>query len=253
LPIFNISPIPQQFGLPFFSVWAYHRHAWRKLAVPTRNPFAPLLGALLVCLAGCAATFDGEERWRIFNDEGVKLFSRREYRQALENFDYALTLHSQDSILIFNIAQCYDRLGDATRAEQYYASCLQHDPKHADAQLALIEIRFRAGKTADANKMIQDWLKEDPTSADPIVADAWRLRREKNMPLAQARLEDALAVDMNNRRALTEMAILWESQGMPDRAYVLYERILERDPKQDAIRDRLEQLKAKGVKRPLPV
>ena len=66
--------------------------------------------------------------------------------------------------------------------------------------------------------MIQDWLKEDPTSADPIVADAWRLRREKNIPLAQARLEEALAVDMNNRPALTEMAILWESQGIPERA-----------------------------------
>jgi Tfp pilus assembly protein PilF len=100
--------------------------------------------------------------------------------------------------------------------------------------------------------MIQDWLKEDPTSADPIVADAWRLRREKNLPLAQARLEEALAVDMNNRHALTEMAILLEMQGMHDRAYVLYERILERDPTQEAIRARLDDLKAKGVKRPLP-
>ena len=108
-------------------------------------------------------------------------------------------------------------------------------------------------KTAEANQMIQDWLKEDPTSADPIVADAWRLRREKNLPMAQARLEEALARDMNNRRALTEMAILWERQGNPERAYVLYERILERDPKQEAIRERLEELKAKGVKRPLPV
>jgi len=221
--------------------------------VPTRNPFASLVGALLVCLAGCTATFDGEERWRIFNDEGVKLFSRREYREALDNFDYALVLHSQDPILMFNIAQCYDRLGDVTRAEQYYAGCLQHDPKHADARLALLELRFRAGKMDEANRMIQDWLKEDPTSADPIVADAWRLRRAKNIPLAQARLEEALAVDMNNRRALTEMAILLEIQGMPDRAFVLYERILERDPKQDAIRARLDELKAKGVKRPLPI
>lgn len=221
--------------------------------MPIRNPIAPLVGVLLVCLAGCVTTFDGEERWRYINDEGVTLFAQRDYKQALEFFDYALTLHSQDPILIFNMAQCYDRLGDLTRAEQYYASCLQHDPKHADARLALIELRFRAGKTAEANQMIQDWLKEAPTSADPIVADAWRLRREKNIPLAQARLEEALAVDMNNRPALTEMAILWESQGMPERAYVLYERILQRDPKQIAIRARLEELKAKGVKRPLPI
>ncbi len=218
--------------------------------MPMQNPIALILGALLIGLAGCVSA--DPERWREINEEGVRLFTQRDYRHALECFEYAQILHSQDPVLIFNMARCYDRLGDATRAEQYYASCLQHDPKHADARLALLELRFRAGKTAEANQMIQDWLKEDPTSADPIVADAWRLRREKNLPAAQARLEEALAVDMNNRRASTEMAILLESQGMHDRAYVLYERILERDPNQEAIRARLDDLKAKGVKRPLP-
>jgi Tfp pilus assembly protein PilF len=205
---------------------------------------------LFAGLVGCTTT--DPDRWRIFNEEGVQLFAQGQYRDALENFDYALTLHSQDPILIFNVAQCYDRLGDARRAEQYYASCLQIDAKHADARLALLELRYRAGRVVEANRMIQDWQIEDPKSADPIVADAWRLRREGNIPRAQARLEEALAVDMNNRRALTEMAILWESQGQPDRARVLYERILLREPNQIAIRDRLEQLKAKNVGRPLP-
>lgn len=208
------------------------------------------LPLLMLAVVGCVST--DSERWRTINEEGVNLFAKRQYRDALEFFDYASTLHSQDPILLFNIAQCYDRLGDATRAEQYYANCLQQNPKHADARLALIELRYRAGRIPEANRMIQDWLIEDPKSADPIVADAWRLRREKNIPLAQARLEEALAVDMNNRRALTELAILWESQGMPDRAYVLYERILLREPNQIAIRDRLEQLKARKIDRPLP-
>ena len=55
-----------------------------------------------------------QERWHYINDEGVTLFAQRDYKQALEFFDYALTLHSQDPILIFNMAQCYDRLGDLT-------------------------------------------------------------------------------------------------------------------------------------------
>src|SRR5262249_52858131 len=138
-------------GLPFFRNEAYHRHAWRSI-VPARLFYTLIL---LAGLVGCTSV--DADRWRIFNEEGVTLYAQGNYRQALENFDYALTLHSQDPILIFNMAQCYDRLGDPKRAEQYYAGCLQLDPKHADARLALIELRYRAGKIAEANRMIQDW------------------------------------------------------------------------------------------------
>ena len=73
-------------------------------------------------------------RRRQINEDGVLLFSKGNYSQALENFDYALTLNAQDPILLYNMAQCYDRLGNAKLAEQYYSSCLQREPKHADAE-----------------------------------------------------------------------------------------------------------------------
>ena len=207
----------------------------------------PLFGIVLtVCLAGCTAV--DEDRWRIFNEDGVLLFSKGNYREALENFDLALTLHSQDPILIYNMAQCYDRLGDAKNAEQYYAMCLQREAKHADARLALIELYYRTNRVSQGNQMIRDWLVNEPKSADPYVADAWRMRQERNYPLAQARLQQALAIDANDRRALTELAILDEIQGQKDRAYVLYERILAREPHQIEIRERLEKLKAEGIK-----
>jgi tetratricopeptide (TPR) repeat protein len=201
-------------------------------------------------IAGCASL--EEDRWRMVNEDGVRSFAKGNYRDALESFDYALTLHANDSVLIYNIAQCYDRLGNAKNAEQYYSMCLQRDSKHADARLALITLRYRTGKTTDANQMIRDWLKQDPDSADPYVADAWRLRQERNLPLAQGRLQEALGKDLNNRRALTELAILNELQGMPDRAYVMYESILAQEPNQLEISERLEILKVKGVKRPAP-
>lgn len=201
-------------------------------------------------IVGCAAVAD--DRWRQINEDGVLLFAKGDYRQALDSFDYALTLRPQDPILIYNMAQCYDRLGNAKNAEQYYASCLQRDPKHGDAYLALITLKYRTGRAAEANQMIRDWLTHDPKSADPYVADAWRLRQEKNLPLAQGRLLEALSFDSNNRRALTELAILDELRGMPERAYVQYERILAREPNQIEIQQRLELLKVKGIKRPLP-
>jgi tetratricopeptide (TPR) repeat protein len=206
--------------------------------------------ALFVGLAGCVST--NEERWRLINEDGVQLFAKGSYRDALDSFDYALTFRPQDPVLIYNSAQCFDRLGDVKKAEELYAYCLQRDPKHGDARLALVALKYRSGRMAEANQLIQDWLTQEPKFADPYVADAWRLRQEKAYPQAQTRLQEALSLEPRNRRALTEMAILYELQGMPDRSLVLYEWILRQEPNQLEIAERLEQLKAKGVQRPLP-
>ena len=204
----------------------------------------------LALLAGCTAASD--DRWRLFNEDGVQLFAKGNYRDALDSFDYALTLRPNDPVLLYNSGQCYERLGDVKKAEQFYTYCLERDRKYGDARLALVSLKYRTGRIQEANQQIQDWLREAPPSADAYVADAWRLRQERAYPAAQARLHEALSLEPNNRRALTELAILYEIQGMPDRALVLYERILLREPDQIEIAERLEQLKARGVKRPLP-
>jgi tetratricopeptide (TPR) repeat protein len=209
-----------------------------------------LVCTLLLATAGCT-TVD-HDRWRMLNDDGVSLFAKGAYDDALENFDYALTLHADDPVIYYNMAQCHERLGHARQAEQYYAACLQRDPKHGDARLAIITMKYRSGSVVEANQMIRDWLTQDPKSADPLVADAWRLRQERNYPLAQGRLQEALSREIDNRRALTELAILDEVQNMPDRALVHYDRILVKEPNQVEIRERLELLKTKGVKRPTP-
>lgn len=210
---------------------------------------------VLVCavscgLIGCVAV--GDERWRLYNEDGVEQFSKGNYGQALDSFDLAMALRPRDPVLIYNTAQCYDRMGDAKKAEQFYTYCLQVDPKHGDSLLALTALQYRTGRTAETTKKIENWLAKNPDSADAYVADAWRLRQEKNLPAAHGRLHQALSIEPHNRRALTEMAILYELMNMPDRSYVLYEDILERDPKQAEIAQRLEVLKVKGVKRPLP-
>jgi Tfp pilus assembly protein PilF len=205
-----------------------------------------LLAALL--LPGCVAP--GDDRTRLFTEDGVEQFTKGKYRDALDSFEMALTLKPQDPALLFNMAECYDRLGDAAKAEQYYNYCLQRDPDHADARLALAALEYRTGRAGVANTMISDWLAAHPKSADAYVLDAWRLRQEKDLPHAQGRLQQALDLDPHNRRAVTEMGYLYESMGMPERALVLYERVLQRDPNRGEVAQRLRQLQDKGVKRP---
>ena len=208
---------------------------------------------VLACLlgAGCATTSTAQ-RAQIYNDDGVYLFAQGQYRPALECFEAALTIQPDDAALLFNAGQCHDRLGHGQIAEKYYVECLQRTAKHVEARQAYVALLSRTGRTEQANQLIDDWLKQQPDAADGYALDAWRLRQQNALPQAQARLQQALAIDPHHARALTELALIYEQTGMPDRAYVLYERILARDPRQHEVGQRLEQLKAKGVRRPLP-
>lgn len=213
-------------------------------------PVSLAAGLLLGGLWGCAPRID--DRSRLYTEDGVQLFTRGNYPSALESFDLALTLSPQDPVLLYNVGECHDRLGNAAKAEQYYRYCLERTPDHADARLALVALQYRTGKAAEADRQIEEWLTAHPQSADAYVLDAWRLRQQKNLPAAQGRLQQALDLEPHNPRARAEMALIFEAMGMPERAYVLYERILQREPNRQDIAEHLRALQSRGVQRPRP-
>ena len=85
------------------------------------------------------------------------------------------------------------------------------------------------------------------TAATIFCTITWRALR---MPRAQSRLQQALAIDHNDVRALTEMALVYEALNRPDRAVVLYERSLELNPRQPDVVQRVSFLKSQGAGRP---
>src|SRR5437588_13124875 len=90
------------------------------------------LPALLA--AACAPT--SSERLREYNEDGVRLFQRGNYADARDSFRAALALEPDDADLLFNLGQCYDRLGQVDKAKQSYDGCIQRAPGHADARHA---------------------------------------------------------------------------------------------------------------------
>ena len=181
-------------------------------------------GWFLLLLTGCVSPVN--QRVKDYNDDGVSMFARGDFSAARDSFEAALTLTPQDPALLYNLGQCNDRLGDWRKAEQYYLTCLQVSPTHRDARQAQASILYRTGRTQEANQMIMEWLEQQPNLADAYVLDAWRLRQDKALPQAQGRLQQALALEPNNRRALVEMGIIYEMLAMPERALALYERSL---------------------------
>ncbi|MCS7045098.1 MAG: tetratricopeptide repeat protein [Gemmataceae bacterium] len=214
--------------------------------------FVVIAAGVCLSLPGCATTSPTVELARYYNDDGVYLFSQGHYRQALECFELALTLEPDNHGMLYNAGQCHDRLGHWQTAERYYLEVLQRHANHADARRAYVALLYQTGRAEEANRLIDQWLQQQPNSPDAYVLDAWRLRRQKAFPQALGRLQQALAVDPHHAPALIEMAILYEQTGMPERAAALYERIVDRQPDQAEVKRRLDELRSRGIARPLP-
>ncbi len=213
------------------------------------NKVAWIAGVVLG-LAGCVSPTD--DRFRDYNEDALLLFRQGNYRDARESFQAALDLKPGDPALMYDIGECYDRLGDAVKAEHFYQECLQRSPNHEACRHALAVLLVRQKRRDEAAHMIEDWLARAPKLAGPYAEDGWLWHQAGDLPRAQARLQQALEIDPHDVRALTELALVYEEMRRPDRALVLYERVLEREPDQVELKRRVQFLLAKGAGPPRP-
>jgi Tfp pilus assembly protein PilF len=204
----------------------------------------------LIWLGGCAPT--SQDRVRDYNEDGLHLYRQGAYDQAAQTFEAALALEPGDAALLYNAGQCYDRAGDAARAESYYKACLQKAPNHAACRNALAGLMVRHGRRDDAVNMVEGWLASQPKLAAAYAADGCLRHQLGDLPAAKLRLEQALELDPHDRRALIELGLVYEALQRPERSLVLYERALDEDPHQDEVAARLRRLQEQGVKRPRP-
>ena len=211
---------------------------------------AAWVAGIVLGLAGCVNPAD--ERFHDYNEDGLFLFRQGNYRDARESFQAALDLKPADSALMYDIGECYDRLGDAAKAERFYQECLQRAPNHEACRHALAVLLVRQNRRDEAARMIEDWLSREPKLAGPYAEDGWLWHQAGDLPRAQARLQQALEIDPRDVRALTELALVYEAMQRPDRALVLYERALEREPEQLELKKRVQFLLTSGASRPRP-
>ena len=209
-----------------------------------------LAGLVLQGPAGC--TSSSLERVRDYNDDGLYLYAQGAYAQAAESFEAALALQPNDVALLYNAGQSRDRAGHHDRAERLYAVCLEKAPNHGSCRHALAVLQVREGRQDEAVKMVEDWLAREPNLAAPYAVDGWLWHQVGDLPRAQARLQQALQIDPHDMHALIELALVYEALHRPERALVLYERALSQNPHLPQVAERLDRLKAQGVKRPRP-
>jgi hypothetical protein len=133
------------------------------------------LAILLVMGSFARAHADDRSEARSHYQAGVKYYSGGDYRAAIREFSAAQQLAPAD-LNNYNLALCYDKLGDAEPAIQYYRSFLDKQPntdKRAEVEASInrleAAVRSAAGKKADEARKADD---VKPDEAAPVAPPA---------------------------------------------------------------------------------
>ncbi len=193
-----------------------------------------------------------QEHVHEYNEDGVYLFQHGRYDYARDSFQAALALQPENPDLMYNVGQCYDRMGQAARAEYYYNQCLQRNAHHPECRHALAMLLVHTGRREEAVRMVQDWLRQFPKEAAAFAEDGWLHQQEHEPVVALMRFQQALDLNPHDVRALTEMGRVYEELHYPERALVLYELALLVKPQQPDVAERARLLRKQGIGPPRP-
>jgi tetratricopeptide (TPR) repeat protein len=202
------------------------------------------LYVLALGLVGCGPTL--HEQVTDLNQDGVVHLHHQNYDAARQSFQQALELDPQNQVTLYNVAAAAHRGGDYATAERCYRDCLELVPGSRTCRHGLALLMLQQDRPADAAHMVDAWLADHPELADAHAEKGWLLREQGDLPAAQERLHQALEIDSGNARALAELGIIYETYHYPERAYLLYERSLKRDPHQQEVVARFAKLRRPG-------
>ena len=130
-----------------------------------------ILRYLVIFLAlGVAARAHADDRAdaRAHYQAGMKYYGGGDYRSAIREFSAAQQIMPAD-LNNYNLALCYDKLGDAEPAVQYYRAFLDKQPnsdKRAEIEASIS--RLDAASRSAASKKADEARKADEAAGPPI-------------------------------------------------------------------------------------
>jgi tetratricopeptide (TPR) repeat protein len=210
--------------------------------------FSAGLGAfwvgLLLLMAGCGGiTASGR------NAEGVRLFQKSRFDEALRQFEEARYADPHNADADYNLAATFHHLGkmsnsaqDLQKAETYYNMCLDRNENHTDCYRGLAVLLAEEGRTAEAFRLLEGWAARQPGLADPKVELARLCEEFGDRKTAEGRLVEALTVQPDNARALAALGRLREASGDYYQALTNYQRSLACDNRQPQLASRVAAL-----------
>ena len=212
-----------------------------------RSTIIAVVGLIVISAAGCSMVAHSE------NVTGVSLFQEGRYAEAGQRFQQAVNTDPNDADGYYNLAATYHRLGkvnnqpaELQQAESYYHLCLDKNPNHLDCHRGLAVLLVEENRPQDAFNLMQRWTEQSPGSAEPRIELARLFEEFGDKPAAMAHLQEAIALQPDNSRALAALGRLRENTGDKAQALAIYQRSLQANPNQPLLATRVAQLQTGG-------
>ncbi len=228
---------------------------YQSAGIRQTHPFAVLLLLVLPLFASGCRSFTAHA----LNAEGVRRMERGQVADAANYFQRARATDPDDADSCYNMAILAHQRAvrsqsepDFRQAEEYYRQCLDRNPSHADCYRGLAVLYADEGRVEDGFLLLESWATQDPGNPEPKIELA-RLYNEYNrLNRAEVCLQQALAIDPNNVRALNGLGYVFEQKGMYADASAVFCRSLQIMPRQQAIAQRQNYLAQNRLPRQAP-
>jgi hypothetical protein len=161
-----------------------------------RHPASRFLLLLTLALfaTGTRAWADDRAEARVHYQAGVKAYASSNYKDAIKEFSAAQQLAPAD-LNNYNLALCYDKLGDAEPAIQYYRAFLDKQPnadKRAEIEASISRLEA-ALKSAAAKKAEEQKKIDDKKAEEAKIEEAARKADEAKKADEQRKADEAAA------------------------------------------------------------
>jgi len=202
--------------------------------------------------------------------DGIRYYGQARYDAAMTSFQSAYKANPNDPNTLYNIAATYHQSAKTSlltgqsaaaqqqyeQAAQYYQQCLAKNPNHADAYRGLASLYMDCQNGEAAYQLLSGWYQANPTAADPKIELARFYHEFAQICMLQGRtdaalncrnaavqlLQQVLAVEPTNYRALRALGYLKEQSGDIAGAVFDYQRSLQANPQQKDLEERVAAL-----------
>lgn len=203
-------------------------------------------GLSVLFFTGCQMAADRH------NCTGKQAFLSGQIPQAINAFQKSIQSNPNNPDAYYNLASTYAALGKQNKnpqwvdqAEQLFRQAISLNGQHIEAHRSLAALLIETGRETFAFDLLNGWRDRSPTSSEPLIELARLYEEYGDTRRATDLLSDALKLASNNTRALKAMGHVRELQGQYDLAIQNYQRVVQIDPRETAVANRIASLQPK--------
>jgi tetratricopeptide (TPR) repeat protein len=121
--------------------------------------------------------------------------ARKDYAQAIAEYQVAVQLNAKDAVLLNKLGIAYEQLGELDKAERAYRKAIGADKKFSSAANNWGTLEYQRGRYGKAIKHYKQAIARDPKQAVVYSNLGYAYYGDKQYPQAMAAFGQALALD----------------------------------------------------------